>query len=297
MALTLREIVQVSRPISWFNTAFPFAGGAFYTGVPLSTPRNLLGIAYFTLPYNLALYGINDICDYPSDRLNPRKNSIEGGLLPPDTHQRMISLITGLNLPFLALLIAQGNRRANTVLGVLLFTTFAYSAPPLRYKEIPFLDAFTSATHFVTPYLYGLVFNQTKRYPKRELLGYTAWCMASQAFGAIQDIPFDQSVGSQSIATVLGPRKTAQFSTVLYLLTSVLALLGQGNRGARRLAALAILPYALNTALYLRDPQPALANRYWRRFIWLNLITGAIYTNLLLWQKLQTKRSTKKDRA
>jgi 4-hydroxybenzoate polyprenyltransferase len=287
--LNLREVLKVSRPLSWFNTAFGCAAGAFVAGASLRSPRNLLALAYFTLPYNLALYGINDICDYPSDRLNPRKNSVEGGLLPPETHRPMLALIAALNGPILPPLLAQGDRRANAVLAFLLTTTVAYSAPPLRLKEHAGLDAFISATHYVTPFVYGLALNRAKRYPAREIAAFVAWCMASQSFGAIQDVAFDRAVGSGSIATALGPRRTALCATALYLLAATLGLVGPDARGKRLAGALTLLPYAANSALFLRDPRPERANRHWRTFLGLNLCAGAAFTVILLWGKTRYK--------
>lgn len=293
MKQILQKALQVSRPISWFNTVFPFAAGAFLTNTPLSTRQNLAGMLYFTLPYNLALYGINDIFDYPSDRLNPRKNSLEGSLLPPEQHRAILLLIGATNLPLLVYFFRQHNKPASRTLVSLLLTTIVYSAPPLRAKEVPFVDALTSATHFVLPFIYGLSLNRAGTYPWLDIAAYTTWCMASQSFGAVQDIPFDRQVGSRSIATALGAGGTARFSTALYLLSGALVLAGKSAVGERRLAALALLPYPINTALFLRQPQPEQANRFWRRFIWLNLLTGAIYTNLFLWHRLQQRKKGK----
>ncbi len=289
MRLNVREVLKVSRPLSWFNTVFGFAGGAFVAGGSLRSPRNLLGLAYFALPYNLTLYGINDICDYPSDRLNPRKNSVEGGLLPPETHRPMLALIAALNAPTLPLLLADGDRRANAVLGFLLATTVAYSAPPLRLKEVAGVDSFISATHYVTPFVYGLALNRAAQYPSREIGAFVAWCMASQSFGAIQDVEFDRAVGSGSIATTIGPRNTALIATALYLLAAALILTGPDAPGKRRASAITLLPYAINTALFLRDPRPELANRHWRRFLGLNLWAGGAFTIILLWGKTKYK--------
>lgn len=289
MRLNVREVLKVSRPLSWFNTVFGFAGGAFIAGGLLRSPRNLLGLAYFALPYNLTLYGINDICDYPSDRLNPRKNSVEGGLLPPETHRPMLALVAALNAPTLPFLLADGDRRANAVLGFLLATTVAYSAPPLRLKEVAGVDSFISATHYVTPFVYGLALNRAGQYPAREIAAFVAWCMASQSFGAIQDVEFDRAVGSGSIATTIGPRNTALAATALYLLAAALVLAGPDAPNKRRASAITLLPYAINTALFLRDPRPELANRHWRRFLGLNLWAGGAFTIILLWGKTKYK--------
>jgi 4-hydroxybenzoate polyprenyltransferase len=288
--LSLREVLQVSRPISWFNTIFGCAAGAFVAGVSLKERRNLLALLYFALPYNLALYGINDICDYPSDKLNPRKNSVEGGLLPPETHRPMLAWIAALNAPLLPPLLAAGDKRANAVLGFLLATTVAYSAPPLRLKEVPGLDSFTSATHYVTPFVYGLALNRAASYPRREIAAFIIWCMASQSFGAIQDVEFDRAGGFDSIATELGARRTAQIATALYLVAALISLSGRSaSRGKHLAGALAVLPYAANTALFLRDPKPERANPHWRTFIKLNILSGAIYTIIFIWGRTKYK--------
>ncbi len=291
--LSLGTILRASRPISWPNTAGPFAAGAFVAGASLRAGHNLLGTLYFTLPYNLALYGINDVCDYESDRLNPRKDSVEGGLLPPETHRPMLSLIAALNVPPLAMLLARGDRRATGVLGFLMATTVAYSAPPLRLKEVPGVDAFISATHFVTPFVYGLALNRAASYPVREIAAFTAWCMASQAFGAIQDVEVDRAAGSGSVATAIGPRPTALLATALYVGAAAVLLLARGGtrlaRGKRLAGALTILPYATNAALLLRDPRPERANRHWRTFLGLNLVAGAVMTVTMLWGRTKYK--------
>jgi 4-hydroxybenzoate polyprenyltransferase len=297
----------VSRPLSWFNTAFACAAGAFTAGGSLRARRNLAALLYFTLPYNLTLYGINDICDWPSDRLNPRKQSVEGGLLPPETHRPMLGAIAALNALTLPALLARGDRRAAGVLGFLLATTVAYSAPP-RLKEVPGVDSFVSATHYVTPFVYGLALNGATRYPRREIVAFTLWSMASQAFGAIQDVEFDRAVGSGSVATVLGPARTAALATGLYLAAAAAIVPGGAGRlarGKRVAAALTILPYAANTALFLRRPasrcaaggasrcaagfRPGRANRHWRAFLGLNLWTGAALTIIMLWGRTKYK--------
>lgn len=291
-SLTPGAVLRVSRPLSWFNTVFACAAGAFVAGGSPRSGRNLAATLYFTLPYNLTLYGINDIGDWPSDRLNPRKGSVEGGLLPPETHCPMLGAIAALNALTLPALLARGDRRAAGVLGFLLATTVAYSAPPLRLKEVPGVDSFVSATHYVTPFVYGLALNEARDYPRREIAAFTLWSMASQAFGAIQDVAFDRAVGSRSIATVGGPARTAALATGLYLAAAALVLPGGGTRlarGKRIAAALTILPYAANAALFLRDPRPERANRHWRAFLGLNLWAGTALTIVMLWGRTKYK--------
>ena len=77
-----RELLAASRPFSWINTALPFVAAAFAASGRLDAAV-LVGLLYFLFPYNLLMYGVNDLYDYESDIRNPRKASLEGALVPP----------------------------------------------------------------------------------------------------------------------------------------------------------------------------------------------------------------------
>jgi len=273
--LSLAEILIASRPFSWVNTAYVFVAGAVI-GSGWSW-RALLGGLYFTLPYNLLLYGVNDIYDFESDRLNPRKQSIEGAVLRPTRFRALVAAIAATNLPFLAVLFATSTPRAAVALAFLLFTAVAYSMPPLRFKEVPFLDSFTSATHFVTPLVFGLLYGRAGVFPWLEIAGFTLWAMASQAFGAVQDITPDRAAGLASIATFLGVRGTARFSLACYGAAIALLLVARQSLAYLCVAA-AFALYPAHLAWFLRAPSEASAHRHWRVFLSLNLFAGMIIT-------------------
>lgn len=273
--LTAAGLIAASRPFSWVNTAYVFAAGAQLGGG--WNRRVLTGTLYFTLPFNLALYGLNDLFDYASDMLNPRKNSIEGAIVRPSGAHTLLTAIAATNLPFLAYLFGTSNPRAAAALAFLLFTSVAYSAPPLRWKEVPLLDAFTSATHFVTPLVFGLLYGGAGFTPWLELAAFTLWAMASQAFGAVQDIEPDRAGGIASIATFLGGRRTATFALALYAAAIALVLAASRSGGYLLVAAVLAL-YPLNVLPYLRRPSAEAAHRGWRRFLKLNIASGAAVT-------------------
>ena len=68
---TLAQLTLGSRPLSWINTAFPFAAAYLLTAREIDLTL-IVGTLYFLIPYNLAMYGINDVFDYESDLRNPR---------------------------------------------------------------------------------------------------------------------------------------------------------------------------------------------------------------------------------
>jgi len=276
------QLILVSRPISWVNTAFPF--GAAY----LLTTREVdavlvLGVLYFLIPYNLAMYGINDVFDYASDLANPRKGGIEGALLPPRLHRTTLRVAALTNIPFLLLLGGFGGPAVWTALAISAFAVVAYSAPGLRFKERPFLDSVTSSIHFLSPAVIGLLLAGAQIDGALLLLltAFFLWGMAAHAFGAVQDIIPDRDAGIRSIATAIGARATVRVALVLWV-TAGLLMLGTSWPGP--LGALLALPYVLICAPFwsVTDENSATTNRAWRRFIALNYLSGFLVTLLLI---------------
>lgn len=272
-----------SRPISWINTAFPFAAGYFL--VTESADLTLLvGSLFFLIPYNLLMYGVNDVFDYESDMRNPRKGGIEGALLEPKYHLPTLFISLHLPVPFVWYLAGVGTFSANVILAVVLFSVLAYSIKYLRFKEIPFLDSITSATHFVGPLVYGIALGGGDFQSQSLIfimLAFFLWGMASHAFGAVQDIKADREANISSIATVLGARATVRLALVGYVLAGILALF-IGDRFSW--AFLAALPYLLvvGREWNIDDENCERANRGWKRFIWLNFLAGAIVSSLII---------------
>jgi 4-hydroxybenzoate polyprenyltransferase len=279
----LRALLQSSRPLSWVNTAYPFAAAYLLTagGIDLAL---VVGTLYFLIPYNLAMYGINDVFDYESDLRNPRKGGVEGAVLDRRLHPTTLWAVVITNVPFLVVLVLLGGPASWIVLAISVFAVLAYSAPVLRFKERPFLDSLTSSTHFVSPAVYGLALAGAQPTPAllALLAAFFLWGVASHAFGAVQDILPDRAAGIGSIATVIGARRTVLLALACYLAAGVLLLF---TDWPGPLAALLALPYALNVLPFVRitDEDAERANAGWRRFLWLNYAVGFGVTLLLIW--------------
>ena len=277
----LRHAFVASRPISWINTAFPFAASMLLVTREIDAVL-VIGTLYYLVPYNLAMYGINDVFDYDSDINNPRKGGIEGGVLPPAFHRPLLWLVVAGNVPFLLLLLAVGTPASRIAITVSTFAVIAYSTPKLRFKERPVLDSLTSSTHFVSPAVAGLALAGAEFDGGDALLlgAFFAWGVAAHAFGAVQDIAPDRAAGIASIATAFGARRTVLFALVLWSVAGALML---ATPWPGPLASVIALPYLINCAPYLRltDATAARANRAWRRFIWLNYISGFLVTMIL----------------
>ena len=280
----LRSLFWSSRPISWVNTAVPFAAAYAFSGGEIGIELIVLTL-FFLIPYNLLMYGINDVFDYESDLRNPRKGGIEGALLAPELHRKTLLWSFGLAAPFVAyaVWVSLENLAALAVLIITIFAVIAYSVKGLRFKEVPFLDSVTSSTHFVGPMLFGLLLSEAEL--GTSLLLATAafflWGAASHAFGAVQDIRADREADIASVATSLGARNTVRLAVALYLVAGLM-LLALPDRFWQ--ASFAALPYlvVVGPQLAITDETCEQANRGWRRFLLLNFLAGAWIMALLI---------------
>jgi 4-hydroxybenzoate polyprenyltransferase len=274
-------ILWSSRPLSWINTAFPF-GLAYYVTTETVDPLLIVGFAFFLFPYNLLMYGINDVFDYESDVRNPRKGGVEGALLPPALHRAMLVTSALVPVPFLIPLVLWGSFTATAVLALALFFVVVYSARGFRFKEVPFLDSVTSSAHFVMPAMYGLVLAGASPSVMVALLlvAFFLWGMASHAFGAVQDVVADREAGVASIATVIGAKGTVRFATALYALAGGVML---ATPWPLPLIAPVALVYIAAIAPWwsVSDENAQNANKGWQWFLLLNFLTGAVVVLVL----------------
>jgi 4-hydroxybenzoate polyprenyltransferase len=279
----LKQLFWSSRPISWINTAYPF--GLAYWLASGDTGINLwIGVLFFLIPYNLLMYGINDVFDYESDLRNPRKGGIEGALLDPKWHALTIRAAVLSCVPFVAYLTLVGTSGSTSWLYLCLFMVIAYSAKGLRFKEKPFLDSITSSLHFVVPMIFGLALAEVNFAQSQiiiAILAFVLWGVASHAFGAVQDVRADREGGISSIATVIGARATVRVSMAAYVTAALLLL---GLEWPYSLTSLAALPYLFILAPFwnITDATCTLANSGWKKFIWLNFLAGTIVTLLVI---------------
>jgi 4-hydroxybenzoate polyprenyltransferase len=277
-----RQLLLSSRPLSWINTAFPFAAAYLLTTGSIDLTL-VVGTIFFLVPYNLAMYGINDVFDYESDIANPRKGGVEGAILDQSLHRWTLLAAAVTCIPFVVVLVLLGGPASWLILAASLFAVLAYSVPGLRFKERPFLDSVTSSTHFVSPAVYGLVLAGATPTPGlfAVLAAFFLWGMASHAFGAVQDILPDREGGIASIATVMGATTTVRLALGAWTTAGLLVLFAEwpGPLGAVLALGylLAVLPYRS-----LSDADSERANRGWKRFLWLNYLVGFFVTMLLI---------------
>ncbi|GAA2022068.1 prenyltransferase [Agromyces tropicus] len=283
------QVLLSSRPVSWINTAFPFAAAYVLTTGRVDALL-VVGTLFFLIPYNLLMYGVNDVFDYESDLRNPRKGGAEGALLDPSLHRTVVWAGIVSAVPLVVAMLWLGGTEEPwswLVLAVSLFAVFAYSVPGLRFKERPVLDSITSSTHFTSPAVYGLaVAGATFTWPLVALLlAFFCWGMASHAFGAVQDVVPDREGGIASIATAFGAAVTVRIALALWATAGLLML---ATQWPGPLAGLLVIPYLWAAWPFrsVSDAASGESNRGWRHFIRINYVVGFLVTMLMIWWAL-----------
>lgn len=215
------QLLKTSRPRFWFYLLGPYVIGIIAAG-QINTfrwPLLLWGL-FFTLPANLFLYGINDVFDWETDKLNAKKTGYELLVTPKDRRQLSILIILFL-IPSIWLC-AYSNLQVTIAFIGFLFLGFFYSAPPIRAKTKPFLDAFFNIL-YLSPAFVGYFLTGGDIFNWHIIIAGCLWTMAMHAYSAIPDIQPDQDAKINTIATYLGKNRTLMFCTICYLASALLA--------------------------------------------------------------------------
>lgn len=269
-----------SRPISWVNTAFPFAAAYLLTAQNVDAIF-IVGTLFFLIPYNLLMYGVNDVFDYESDMKNPRKGGIEGAVLAPKWHKPILMASVVCTVPFIIALLLLGSWQASLVLFFVLFMVIAYSAKHVRFKERPFLDSITSSIHFVGPMVYALVLTGWTADYWPYVIAFLLWGIASHAFGAVQDVLPDREANIASIATAWGARSVVWLASAFYAVAGLILVL---QPWPVPLVGVCSWLYLTSTLPYIKikDENSDIANKGWKRFMALNMLSGFVITILII---------------
>lgn len=220
----LRFLLKVSRPRFWFYVFGPYIVGLVAganAANDLAGWQLILFATYFLFPANLLIYGINDIFDYETDKLNEKKSGYET-LVTPDLRKTLVFWILATNLPFIIAAIIFAFTALPWLAGFIFFSMF-YSAPPIRAKTKPFLDSAFNVLYIMPGlFAYSLVSGQFP--PLKVVIGAGCWTAAMHAYSAIPDIDADRKAGLNTIATVCGPYVTLAICAGLYAAAAILSI-------------------------------------------------------------------------
>ena len=270
---TAGYLLRLSRPRFWLYLAGPVAVGVAYaaeSAAELFVPIAVALFAYFLLPANVFLYGVNDVFDADIDTENPKKEGREvryrGGRLVP-----ALVAATGLaGLAFVPFLPVAG------VVAMLafLFLALEYSAPPLRFKTTPLVDSISNGL-YVLPGVIAYTALAGEAPPLAAVGGGWLWAMAMHTFSAIPDIEPDRKAGIETTATRLGEPWSYVYCGGCWLAAAAVF----GTVHPFFFAALAVYPVFV---LLVAVTDLPVDRAYWW-FPAINTVVGTVLTLAALW--------------
>ena len=262
------RLVHISRPVLWVNTVGPATVGMWLAG-NLWRWEALPVLLWLTLPFNLLIYGINDIFDQETDAQNPRKGTLEGARIGRSEVRPIALGVVLTNLPFLIYVVLSLPPSALSwmVLYALLFV--GYSVPPARFKARPYLDSLSNAAYAFPLLFTPLVLGEAPVWPAA--VGLMAWSAAKHTFDAVQDINEDRKVGIETTAVRLGPKGVVLWSGSLWALASLCFALVNVPVALVNAAIAGSLSYAL-----FKSPTPGTGHRLYKYSIAFPYVAGTV---------------------
>ncbi len=264
----LKRLVEISRPVLWINTIGTTVIG-MWLGGDLWREDIIPFLVWVSFPFNLLIYGINDIFDQETDNINARKGGMEGAKISPSEVKPIFIGVVLTNIPFLIYFAFTVPIAAmGWILAYSLFFYF-YSSPPFRFKARPVWDSVSN-----TDYAFPLVFiplafgNEPIWFAA---IGLMVSAFAITRFASGQDIPQDSDVGIKTTAVWLGVKGSAYWVGFFWLISTVL------------FAQVSILVAVVNfliagylTISIYRNPVPETGRKLYRLSIFFPYFAGAI---------------------
>ncbi len=274
----LGYLFWLSRPRFWLYLAGPVVVADVYaaeTAAQFFEPLAVALFAYFLIPANIFLYGVNDIFDADADELNPKKaadgREVRYGdhrgwhVVAPVVSAAALAVVFVPLLPAGALLALAGF----LVLGA------AYSVPPLRLKTTPLLDSVSNGL-YILPGVVAYTAMAGSYPPVAAVAGGWVWAMGMHTFSAIPDIEPDRQAGIRTTATLFGEFRTLAYCAGCWLVAAVL----MGLVHPALAAVFAVYPvFVAGVVAFDVDIDRA----YWW-FPVLNTVAGAVLTMLGIWE-------------
>lgn len=215
----MRRLVEISRPVLWVNTIGTTVIGMWLSGY-LWTWEILPILIWVTFPFNLLIYGVNDIYDQDTDADNDRKGGYGGAKIKP-SETRMIGWgVILTNVPFLVYFAVTLPWEAVAWMALYAFSFWQYSATPLRFKGRPILDSLSNADYAFPLVFVPLALGAPVLWAAA--IGLMVWSMAKHVYDAIQDIDEDRDAGIRTTAVAFGVRGSLVWSGFWWVVSTVL---------------------------------------------------------------------------
>ena len=215
----IRRLIEISRPVLWINTIGTVVIAMWLTG-DLWRWEIIPILIWVTFPFNLLIYGVNDIFDQDTDSDNDRKGGYGGAKIRAGEVRPIAWAVVLTNIPFLIYFAVTLPWLATLWMALYAFSFWQYSATPLRLKGRPIWDSVSNAD-----YAFPLVFVPYALGAEpiwAAAIGLMAWSMAKHVYDAIQDIDEDGDAGIQTTAVAFGTKGALVWSGAWWTVSTLL---------------------------------------------------------------------------
>lgn len=264
----LKRLVVISRPVLWINTIGTTMIAVWLTGELWRWDAIWL-LLWVTLPFNLLIYGINDIFDQETDNINIRKGGFGGAKIAPREVPWIAWGVALTNIPFLIFFGLNYSLEANLWIWAYTLFFLFYSAPPARFKGRPFLDSISNADYAFPLAFVPLALGYEPVW--LALFGLMAWSLAKHTYDAIQDIEEDSFVNITTTAVFLGAKKSLVYVSFWWLVSSVFFAFINIPLAVANIAYAAWLVWLIN-----RDDTPETAKRVYKYSVSYPYVVGSV---------------------
>jgi chlorophyll synthase len=254
-------VLELLKPVTWFPPMWAFACGAVSAGVPLTGRIGTVALGIvITGPLVCATsQAANDWYDREVDAINEPQRPIPSGRIPGTWGFRIATAWTLLSL----LVAIPLGTHGMIAVGIALAFAWAYSAPPLRFKQNGWIgNAAVGITYEGLAWITGAIVLLDGAMPSTRIVLIAAlYSLGAHGILTLNDfkaIEGDRQMGIRSLPATLGAQRAAWVLCAVMLLPQlvVLALLASwGAAGAAMaIAGLALVQLAL-MAHFLRAPR------------------------------------------
>ncbi len=282
--MNLSRVIRISRPRFWIYELWPYMIGILAALLSWYEPKAdvdfvIIGMMafYFLIPANIWIYGINDIYDYETDKLNPKKLQWYEALVTPDEQKSLWKRIIRTTVPFIVLTILNTSFPVLLSFVWFLFFSWQYSAYPIRAKAKPIIDMIFSAGHYVMTAVFAwTLIAPISEINWRYVVAGVCWCMAMHLYSAIPDIQADADAWLSTTAMLTWEHGGLVLCMIFYALAAVLSYPALGTMSI--ILWVVYLIMMIRTWVRLRD-----ISKIYRYFPWVNMVSGMCIFLVLLY--------------
>lgn len=217
----LGKAITVSRPLFWIGPFAAYATGLAVAGVQRGFFESW-ELLLMTFPVSFYIYAVNDFFDIGPDQRNPRKSGVWGEPLKQSEMEWARNLCISIAALLLITSIISFNPLHVLFTALGLIVPLAYSAPPLRLKNIPVLDSISNISYGFVPFAMAASLGNCFAYLDARFLSFLLVLPAVHAITTVMDYEKDKKEGQSTFAVSFGMRAPSIFAAAVFLGNSIL---------------------------------------------------------------------------